>query len=476
MTDAVLVDPLEQSATRATLRLKPPPLHLMYLGASLRQDGYDVRLMEDNLDQRGPEGTAREVVREDPLIVGITAATATVNEAYRYAEEIKRECPNAKIVMGGPHVTFLSVETLQECPALDAVCVGEGEATICELMSRAEAGKGLEDVKGIAYRDDGRIVQNGPRELIKDIDSIPEPARDLLDMKRCVDQNGEPIGTIVTSRGCVFGCNYCASSRIMGRRFRARRPEKIVDELESVSGKYGIEYFEFLDDNFVLDRRRAIAVAREIRNRGLDIGFVASSRVDTIDRELLGELRSSGLNSIYYGIESGCQRVLDLMNKGIRVENAVDAVKDAKEEKVRVVGSFILGYPGETLEEMNETVRHAISLDVDMAQFSLLTPYPGTPIWESLRKDGLLADCGFDQYTVLDPVVDYEKLGISTKAVSRKLIEAYARFYLRPSYLLRNPEIIRMAPRVLIKSLKGMHWASQNKGSRRLEPGVVSPS
>lgn len=476
MTEAVLIDPLEEGAIRGTLRLKPPPLHLMYLAASLRKEGYDVRIIEDNSDRLGSKGTAKAVAEEDPLMVGLTASTATLGVAFQYIEEIKKECPETKVVLGGPHVTFLPVETMQDCPAIDAVCIGEGEVTICEMMSKIEAGKDLADVRGVAYRDDGRIVLGDTRELIKDIDSIPDPARDLLDMGHCVDWNGDPIGTMITSRGCVFGCNYCVSSRIMGRRFRARSPEKIVDEMEELTGRYGIEYIEFLDDNFVLDRKRAKAVAKEIRRRDLDIKFVASSRVDTIDRELLGELQSAGLESIYYGIESGSQRVLDLMNKGVKVKNALDAVKAAKERNVRVVGSFILGYPGESLSEMNETIRHAISLDVDMAQFSILTPYPGTPVWERLKQKGLLADCGYEKYTVLDPVIDYEKLGLSSNMVSRKLMEAYARFYLRPSYLVRNPDIIRMIPKVIMKSLQRIVIDSKKRESIVLNEGNSRPA
>ncbi len=463
MTEVILVDPMEDTALTAALRLKPPPLHLMYLAAALRERGHGVRILEDNLDAMGPEGTAKKVGKEDPSLVGITAATATVDQAFRYAEAIRRECPNVKIVLGGPHVTFVPAETLHSCGAADAVCIGEGEETLCEIASRVQRDGDLSDIRGIAYRKDGHVVINEPRELIKDIDHMPLPARDLVDVGRCVDPvTGKPIGNMITSRGCVFNCTYCASSRIMGRRFRARSPTSIVDEMEVLMQRYGVEFIEFLDDNFVLDRKRAIAVAHEIKHRGLDIQFVASSRVDTIDRELLRELKSAGLTSIYYGIESGSQRVLDLMNKGIKVEKAVDAVKAAKEADVKVVGSFILGYPGETLAEMDETIRHALSLDVDFAQFSLLTPYPGTPVWESLRGQGLLAECGYDSYTVLDPVINYEKMGVSTQAVRRKLLEAYVRFYLRPRFLIRNPSMITVIPRIIRQSLHSRRQSRKN--------------
>jgi anaerobic magnesium-protoporphyrin IX monomethyl ester cyclase len=235
---------------------------------------------------------------------------------------------------------------------------------------------------------------------------------------------------------------------MMGQRFRARSPVSIVDEMEVLMG-LGMEDIQFIDDIFVLNPKRATEVAREIRRRGLDIRFSASSRVDTITRPLLQELKGAGLGMMYLGIESGTQRVLDLMGKGTTLAQAQDAVRTARDLDVQVMGSFILGYPGETLREMDETIRFSIRLGVNFAQFSLLTPYPGTPVFEDLRSRGLILAQDYDDFTAGDPVIDYDRLGVGRKAVSRKWAMAYLRFYMRPSFLLKHPYVLSMIPRAV---------------------------
>jgi anaerobic magnesium-protoporphyrin IX monomethyl ester cyclase len=256
----------------------------------------------------------------------------------------------------------LPEETLDRGRSVDIAVMGEGEDTLAELVATVEKGADLSEVDGIAYRAEDRIKVNRPREMRANIDDFPLPARDLIRLKDYRDPvKKKPIGTMITSRGCVFGCAYCASSRMMGGRFRARSPISIVDEMEVLIGM-GVEDIEFIDDIFVLDRKRASEIAKEIVRRGLDIGFTASSRVDTISRPLLSELKGAGLTSLYLGIESGSQRILDLMGKRTTLAQVHDAVRTAKELDVNVVGSFILGYPGETLGEMDETIRLSLKL------------------------------------------------------------------------------------------------------------------
>ena len=448
MVEVVLIAPLDNTTLRERLGLKAPPLNLLYLSSSLRENGYSVRIIDDNVGGLGPEKLARSLDGE-PKIVGLTAATSTLKSAIHYADAIKRRNKRMVTVLGGPHVSFLPEETLERGPSLDIAVIGEGEDTIVDLVSTIEKGGDLAGVKGIAFRAGDKIKLNHPREMRADIDTFPLPARDLIRLADYRDPvKKKPIGTMITSRGCVFGCNYCASSRMMGGRFRARTPVSIVDEMELLIG-LGVEDIEFIDDIFVLNQKRAIEVAKEINRRGLDIGFTASSRVDTISRPLLSELEGAGLTSLYLGIESGSQRVLDLMGKRTTLAQVHDAVRTAKDLDLNVLGSFILGYPGETLGEMDKTIRLSIKLGLDFAQFSLLTPYPGTPIFDSLRSSGLLLTEDYDRFTVVDPVIDYDKLGVGRKAVSRKIALAYLLFYTRPLYMLKHPFLFSMIPRAI---------------------------
>lgn len=447
MTRIVLINPIDRTQITNRLGLKAPPLNLMYLAAVLEKAGFYVKIIDANLYNISPREIVNIVKRLKPDIIGLTAATATIKTALRYVSEIKKNLSHVFTIIGGPHTTFLPIETLSMSKDLDAVAIGEGEETLLELAESYEKNEPNwpANVKGIAYRTKNDEIKITPmRPFIKDLDSIPFPARHLVPFNEYKLFNKDsPIGSMITSRGCVFACNYCSSSHLMGRMFRARTPKNVVDEIEELVYKYNVQTIEFIDDIFTLNKKRALEIAKEIRSRKLDINFVASSRVDTINRELLLELKKAGLSTIYYGVESGSERVLKLMNKRITLSQAEKAVNNAKKVGVSTLASFILGYPGETINEMEMTIRFSIKLDPDYVQYSILTPYPGTPIYYELKSKGLIATEDWDKYTVLDPVIEYEKIGLSKNIVSKMLREAYLRFYLRPKYLLKRLTMLK---------------------------------
>lgn len=452
-TEVLLINPLDQGHLKNGLGIKIPPLNLMYLAAALEKDSISVKIIDDDLYQLGFEKIASLVSKIDPIIVGITATTATIKKSLSYIKAIKGLLPDIITVIGGPHPTFMPVETLKSEELLDVVVVGEGEQTIVDLFKKYEIyGKsGFADVLGIVYRFNDKIRQNSPRPLIDDLDDLPFPARHLIPFNDYKTSRNQ-AGGMITSRGCVFSCNYCSSSLIMGKKFRSRSPENVVDELEELVDKYDIGEVAFLDDIFMLNKRRARAIADEIHNRGIDLSFVASSRVDKVDQDLLKCLKNVGMNTLYCGVESGSQRVLDLMGKGITLKHAEDAIKVAKDVGVDVMGSFILGYPGETLEEMDQTINFSIKLDPDYSQFSILTPFPGTPLYYELKEKGLLNTEDWSKYTVLESVINYDKLGLSDKLVERKMAKAYLKFYTRPRYLLKHRSMFKVLIGTLVRS------------------------
>jgi radical SAM superfamily enzyme YgiQ (UPF0313 family) len=450
MSRVVFVNPLDTSLSVKGLGLKAPPLNLMYLAGAVERAGFVPHIIDANLINGLPKKIAEMIARLRPDLVGLTATTATISKAYRYIRKIRDVVPECFIFIGGPHATFLPTETLAECPELDAVVIGEGEETVVDLVRSflpADT-QWLERIRGIVFRkkegDTERVVVTPPRPLIQNLDTLPFPARHLVPYSEYKLFNGDAAaGFMITSRGCSFGCKYCASSHLMGGRFRARSPKNVVDEVEELTETYHVENLEFLDDNFMLDRSRALNIAREIQERGLDVSFVASSRVNEVNHHVLSGLHQAGMSTIYYGVESGSLRTLQLMNKRITLAMAEDAVKTAKECGISVLSSFILGYPGETSEDMNATIRFAIRLDPDYAQFTILTPYPGTPIYRELKEKGLLATADWDHYTVTEPVIRYESFGLTAGQISRKLKEAYLRFYLRPGYLFKRPGLLK---------------------------------
>jgi len=455
MNDAevLLINPMDKGHVTNGLGLRVPPLNLMYLAAALEKASLSVKILDDDLYQVGFEKIASLASKIDPVVVGVTATTATIKNALKYVKAIKEILPNTLAVIGGSHPTFTPSGTLKAGDGLDVVVVGEGEETLTEVAEEyiKNGFNNFENVKGIVYRDNGKINATPPRPLIKNLDGLSFPARHLVPFNEYKTSQSQ-AGGIITSRGCVFNCNYCSSSLIMGKKFRSRSAENVVDELEELVYKYGVRDIAFLDDIFMLNKRRARAVADEIKNRCLDISFVTSSRVDTVNQELLECLKSAGMSTLYCGIESGSQRVLDLMGKGITLKQSEDAIKAAKNVDINVLGSFMLGYPGETAQEMDQTIDFSIKLDPDYGQFSILTPFPGTPIYYELKQKGLLDTEDWSKYTVLDSVVNYEKLGLTKKLVERKLNKAYLKFYTRPKYLFKHRSMFKVLIGTLFKS------------------------
>lgn len=441
--DVLLLNPYDENAVKNGLGLVTPPLGLMYLASALEEDSFRVGVHDDDLRQRGYYEFAKLASQLDPHLIGVTATTSTIDTALNYLEVVKERLPDVMTVMGGPHPTFMPRQTL-ESGLVDVVVLGEGEETLRELAGRAD----LSSVRGIAYRDqEGRLKLNPPRPLIKDLDALPFPARHLVPF----ESYGQSPG-VITSRGCVYSCGYCSSSLIMGKKFRARSAGNVVDELEELVDQYGVRDLAFMDDTFMLNKRRAGDIAEEIKNRDLEVSFVASSRVDSVNPDLLYQLKEAGMSTIYYGVESGSQRVLDLMRKGITLKQAESAVKSAKKAGLKVLTSFILGYPGETAQDLEETIDFSIKLDPDYSQYSILTPFPGTPIYQDLKEKGLIDTEDWKEYTVMKPVLKYEKLGLSQKMVERKLTQAYLRFYARPRYLLKHRHMLKVIVKTLLRS------------------------
>ena len=452
--DVMLINPYDENAVKNALGFITPPLNLMYLASSLEKESYSVKIIDDDLLQQGYEKIANQVEKINPPVVGVTAGTSTIKSALKYLELIKKNVPEVLTVIGGPHTTFMPYETLKDSEYLDVVVMGEGEETMVELTDHSiKNNQNIADIKGIVYRDSssGKLKTTEKRSLIKDLDSIPFPARHLVPFSD-YDATQDQTGGIITSRGCVYNCNYCSSSLIMGKKFRSRSPNNVVDEIEELIDTYHINDIGFMDDTFMLNKKRASEIADEIKTRDLDISFVASSRVDRVDKDLLENLKSSGLKTIYYGVESGSQRILDLMKKGITLKNVEDAVRIAKDVNLDVLTSFILGYPGETEEDMDKTIDFSTKLDSDYCQYSILTPFPGTPIYDDLIEKNLIDNDEWNKYTVLKPILKYSEIGLSKKMVERKLATAYLKFYTRPKYLLKHRYMIKVMLQTVLRS------------------------
>jgi len=448
----VLVNPNSNVEVMKRLDITTPPLGLGYLASVLRKEGFKVKIIDDAVEKFGLNKFLNKV--KNAFIIGITSTTPTFNAALKYAQKIKSRFPEVFVVLGGVHVTFMPYDALKH-EFVDAVCIGEGEYTLKEIAERIERGETLEGIKGLIYKEGGKIIDNGKREPIQDLDSLPFPAYDLmpLDKYTVLGRKLEHF-PIISSRGCPFGCRYCSSSLFMGRKFRARSAKNVVDEVEWLVNEFKAQYVAFSDDTFTLNRKRVEEICREIINRGIEVEWSCSSRVDTINRSLLEKMKRAGCSAIYYGVESASPAILRYYRKKINLDKVKRAVKLTKDLGIITICSFIIGSPYETKEDMKATLKFALKLDPDYAQFSILTPYPGTEIYEEAKEKGLLLSTNFDDYTAGKPVL--RNLYMSKEEISRFLKYCYLRFYLRPKFILRELKRgnFKVALEVLRRSLK----------------------
>lgn len=398
------------------------------LASPLEEEDEDVRIEDAPTLDHDLKDVKEEIDEFDPDYVGISAMTPTMPRACDVARLAKKSDPDRKVVIGGPHPTLLPEETMRECPSVDILVRGEGEKTIRELSSKEVPS----DVRGVTYREDDEIVQNEDRPPIMDLDELPFPAYHLLPMDE-YRVAGIRYATMMSSRGCPFNCTFCASSKICGKKWRGKSPERVLEQIKLLRKDYGVREIEMLDDTFVLDKSRAEKICDLIIDEDLDVSWSCSSRVDTINQSLAEKLKEAGCHTIYLGIESGVQEILDRLKKGITIEQVRNTVNSIKEVGLNAMGSFILGAPGETKKQLGKTVDFAKELGLTLAQFTVFTPYPGTEAYENAEKDDSIETKDWSKFTTMEPVMKRKELDRDELKNSMRL--AYLQFYLRPSYV-----------------------------------------
>ena len=403
-----------------------PPLGLAYVAASLRDAGHEVAIHDFNVEAEPPDYGAYG-------LVGISGDTFRHNRALGIAAEAKKA--GALTVIGGPHVTFLDTETLAD-QNVDFIVRGEGEATAAELADTIELGSGFHGISGLSFKGDGQVVRNPARTPPQDLDALPFPARDLLKMDRyrSLELAKRKVTSIVSSRGCPSGCSFCASHRYAGRKWRARSVESLLEEVRLVVGQYNFGGVAFVDDNFTLDPRRVIELSQALIRETIDIKWWCFSRSDTLVRnpEMVEWMAKSGCRYVFMGVESPHKDTLDRYSKKATADQAEQAVKLLKRHKIETLAAYILGAPDETREMIEETIRFAVKLDTGGVQYTLLTPFPGTPLLEEM-KDRLLSD-NWDDFDCTHPVVRSDYL--SPKELTELMFKGYKSFYLRPKRFL----------------------------------------
>jgi anaerobic magnesium-protoporphyrin IX monomethyl ester cyclase len=413
----------------------PPftPLGLGYLAAVLLKKKYQVDVIDCQVLNISYEEVRRKLARRKPDIVGMTSTTLTYKSALHIAEIAKELNPDCLTILGGCHATFWNEKVLQDSQHIDVIVRGEGEQTILELVERFEHGKPFHDVLGITCIKGEEIVENPMRPYIENLDSLPFPAHHLWPISQ-LRKYGKVIFPVMTSRGCTFWCEFCTAVRMFGRRYRARSPKNVVDELEFLQKNYGAEQFTFYDDTFTVNQARTAEICDEIINRKLKIEWDCETRVDMVSKELLQKMKNAGCFAVWYGLESGSQKLLNAMGKGIVLSQVIRAFKWTKKIGLMAVVGVILGLPNETKETAWETIKFVELLNPDDVGYYIATPYPGTPMYDRVKEKGWLRVTDFDKYDTATPIFELPSMSMQELREIRE--EAFHRFYLRPQYFL----------------------------------------
>jgi len=436
-----------------------PPLGLGYLASFLNKKGHEVIILDCVLRNIDVSEFGKILEKEKPNLVGVNAMTTYYSLSKEYISEAKRR--GIITCLGGPHVSALPKQSLIETEA-DFVIIGEGEVSLSELAEALEKRKSFNKINGIGFKKNGKIVINPRRELIKNIDELPMPAWELMNPK---DYPMAPHGAfikkfpstpIITTRGCPFNCSFCASKSTWMQKLRYRSSKKVVDEIEFLHKKFGVQEFHFEDDNFTSNRKHAVEVCQEIINRNLKIVWACPNgvRIDCLDSELLALMKKSGCYLLAFGIESGNQKILDSMQKHLELFKVPKILKMVKQAGIETWGFFILGLPGETETSAIETIRFARDNLFDRAQFCIFTPLPGSTAFDKFYSTNTPPK--WENFNFFS-VVYIEKL--SEEKLKKLHKKAFTSFYLRPRIifnLLKNLKIQQV--KWLIKRAAQYHF------------------
>lgn len=416
-----------------------PPLGLLYVASVLEKKGMCLKVLDtfaENLDWHQIEETFKQY---DPDILGLTCVTSTFGEVAKIAGIAKKNNPNILVVVGGPHVTATPKQTLEKYPDIDIIVIGEGDYTLADIEEAISKNRNLSEVKGIAYRKENQIIITQPRQMIHNLDEVPFPARHLVKnelYKPPTHISGrDSFFAIMSSRGCPNRCTFCSSKITFGSIIRYRSPENVLEEIKQSLKLVNTKYLVFMDDTFTVDKERVLKICRMLKE--LNIAWGSYARVNTVDEEMLTAMKEAGCNWIGYGVESGSQDILNKIKKGITLEQVRTAFRLTKKVGIASTAFFILGHLDETHETIKATIRFSKEINADFAQFNILTPYPGTEVYERASREGLILrdfeDYGNPKYK--DPVIKLKTM--DNHELKRYWKRATYGYYLRPKVLLR---------------------------------------
>jgi len=418
-----------------------PPLGLMYLAGYLEKySDHKVKIIDWEIENFNYQKLKEKINEEKPDAVGVTTMTFTLLDVMELIKEVKEINPQIKVILGGPHVHIYPKETIS-LEEVDFAVIGEGEKPLKELLDNINNREQLHQVKGLVFKDNEKVINNGPQIPIDDLDKLPFPARHLTPYKKYTSSLAKkfPITTMFTSRGCPYKCLFCDRPHL-GKMFRARSANNVVDEMQKCQ-EMGIKEIFIYDDTFGVDRQRVLDICAEIKKRKLTISWDIRTRVNTVDEEVLKALKEAGCQRIHYGVEAGTEKILEVLRKGITLEMAAKAFRLTRKVGIQTLGYFMIGSPTETKKDILETIKVAKKLNPDFVHFTITTPYPATDLYRMGLEQKVLPYDYWQKFAE-NPREDFKAMVWEKDLTKDELVsllkKAYRSFYFRPSYLFKK--------------------------------------
>jgi len=420
-----------------------PPLGLGYIAAVLRDNGHEVKIIDTRLDPITSTVQA-EIQAFNPGLIGISIFVISELEGYKLATQMKAIMPGVPVVMGGPQVGYFPRAPLERCPDVDITVQGEAEYIMRDLVAAIDRGQSLENIPNTFYRNaSGEIVAGPPTTELPDLEKLPFPARDLMDLRRYAPEVYEfqklPATNILATRGCAYGqCTFCFEAGQFRTKYRYQSAGKLIREIEMLRDTYGIREIVFNDDDLLSNGKLLTEFSRLAIERKLGVRWSCWGRVTPCTKKLLDTIAEAGCWLVSFGIESGNQDLLDKLQKGMTIEKCRQVVAWAHEAGLETHGTFMIAIPGETPEKAEKTIDFAIDLDLTYAAFIPTHPLFGTPLFETCISEGRLVKSPYSQQPIETrylPRISYVPEGYKDeKEVEKALVRAYRRFYFRPTY------------------------------------------
>ncbi|MFA4826825.1 MAG: radical SAM protein [Candidatus Shapirobacteria bacterium] len=414
------------------------PLGIFCLAAYLREKGYEMAVTDGESEKLTTKQITRQIKKFDPFVVGISSTTVAFHRALEMAKLIKKKFPKVIILIGGPHVTSNYKDALS-FGVFDYGVLREGEITTVELLKTIKGKGKIEEVKGIAYKKDGKVIVNEPREYIKNLDELPFPAYDLIEDINLYTPDlsnymSTPVVNIMTSRGCPNQCTFCDRA-VFGQFYREMSAERVVELIKYLVERYKVREIDFVDDTFLINKLRFKKIFRLLKEEGIKFYWTCTSRVNVVDYEILKLAKETGCWHIAFGIESGDEGILKLIKKNITMEQVRKALGWCKELGIKSKGYFIVGHPGDTLETINKTIKLAYNLPLDDILVTINTPIPGSPQYYFIKEYGDFDESDWSKFNCWRPV--FIPKGLTKEILLKKQREMYRKFYVRPRIIWR---------------------------------------